>query len=246
MALAVVGACALTSCGETSGEKAASRVADEAADQLRSTLSSLPYSFDAAHLSFNAIPDPDPLPGPMAEEKVDIEAISARGDKTDKDGALIEVRIHAEVRDNYGASFPTSTHGPGRATKCYRLTVKYSRVDKDGISCPDGPVAALPTPTPAPKMPEDASALLTVAVRKTSASTVGADVRAAFPQKFITVDTIATEDKVIAAVGDPEHRDCIVAVRDSKGVHVYQGFDRDWLAPGETGCTTELITNPPR
>lgn len=94
-------------------------------------------------------------------------------------------------------------------------------------------------------MPDDASALLTDAVRRSSPATVGADLRAAFPQNFVTVDALVSGDKIIAAVGVPEHRQCIVAVRDRDGVHVYQGFDGTWLAPGETGCTTELITNPP-
>ena len=242
LVLTVVGACVVTACGGSSGERAASRFADDTADQLSSRLSSSPHASDAAWLIFNAIPHA--MPGPIAEETVDIDPLSARGDKTDKDGARIEVRIHVEVPERQGGGFNEPSYEAGEATRCFRFTVRHSRVSKDGMSCPDGPVKALPAPTPAPEMPGGASALLTDAVRKSSPATVGGDVRAAFPQKFITVDTAMAGGKIIAAVGVPEHRDCIVAVRDGVGVHVHEGFEGAWLAPGETGCTTELITNP--
>lgn len=241
--LAVVGTCGLTACGGSSGDRYASDFADETADQLSARLSSSPYASDARWLVFNAIPHV--MPGPLAEERVDIDALSARGDKISKDGALIEVRIHVEVPEHQGGGFSERSYGAGEATKCFRFTVRHSRVSKDGMSCPQGAVPGVATPTPAPELPEDSEDVLKGVVGNTSPETVRADVRAAFPQKFITVDTAVVGDKIIAAVGDPEHRDCLVAVRDADRVRIDQGFDPNWLAPGETGCTTELITDPP-
>jgi hypothetical protein len=96
-----------------------------------------------------------------------------------------------------------------------------------------------------PHLAADAGAKLKSVVTKASAATVEANVRKAFPEKYITVDTDAPTGMVIAAIGVPENQDCIVAVRDAKGTRIVEGFNREWLQPGETGCSTRLITNPP-
>ena len=241
LVLAVM-ACALTACGGSSGEKFASHLADQTADKISAELSRSPYAFDADSLILNVIPEALSQPG--SEDQFAVLALAARGSKTEKEGARIEVRIHTDVAEHRGNGWGDSYHSAGDATKCYRFTVRYSDVDKDAISCPDKLTTVAP-PTVTPHLPDDAVDVLKRVVSKTSPTTVAAEVRAAFTQKYITVDTAMAGGKIIAAVGVPEHRDCIVAVRDGDGVHIHQGFEGTWLAPGETGCTTELITNPP-
>jgi hypothetical protein len=52
--------------------------------------------------------------------------------------------------------------------------------------------------------------------------------------------------ELVAAVGVPAERDCLVAVRRVDGTIAYPGYDRIWLEPGEVGCRVSLYTAPPR
>jgi hypothetical protein len=79
----------------------------------------------------------------------------------------------------------------------------------------------------------------------TPASVAGA-VREAFPQEDFVIDTTTDAGTVVAAVGVPSERDCMVMIRTPGGKTRRIGFDRIQLEPGETGCRTELYTHPAR
>ncbi|MET8230378.1 hypothetical protein ABZS77_06845 [Micromonospora sp. NPDC005298] len=70
--------------------------------------------------------------------------------------------------------------------------------------------------------------------------------RAAFPEQRVTVDTTTHEGVLVAAVGVPAERDCLLPIRTAGGAVESPGYDPTWLEPGETGCRTGLYTSPPR
>ncbi|HEX5597235.1 MAG TPA: hypothetical protein VFX61_14650, partial [Micromonosporaceae bacterium] len=76
--------------------------------------------------------------------------------------------------------------------------------------------------------------------------TLAGTVRAAFPEKHITVDTVTHKGALVAAVGVPAERDCILLVRTPSGAIESPGYDAVWLEPGELGCKTGLYVSPPR
>lgn len=110
----------------------------------------------------------------------------------------------------------------------------------------------MPTPRALPALPDDADARFTEVLTSTTVGTVRADVRRAFPQKFIHIDStsITTGPKsgeLVGAVGVPDQFDCIVGVLGVlgvTGVTILSSFDRIQLMAGETGCTTQLHFNP--
>ena len=102
-------------------------------------------------------------------------------------------------------------------------------------------------------MPDDARDVLATVLVAASIASLDRDVRAAFPQDFMTVETDVVGDDFLAAVGDDFlaavgvlcERVCIVGVRAADGVVDFASFDRSWIQPGELGCSTRLVTSPP-
>ena len=57
---------------------------------------------------------------------------------------------------------------------------------------------------------------------------------------------MTADGTLVAAVGVPPERDCVVVIRTPDGDTRRIGFDRAQLEPGETGCGTALYTRPAR
>jgi hypothetical protein len=109
----------------------------------------------------------------------------------------------------------------GSATRCFHYSaIGYRFYDTLAVrenACPGGEPPAMPTPRALPALPDDVDARLTEVLTSTMVATVEADVRRAFPQKFIHIDSasITTGPKtgeLVVAVGVSDKFDCIVAV----------------------------------
>lgn len=244
----LIAAFTLTACSPTGESVAAGRVEAIAGELGESLAPPFIFSRDADWLVVRDIPQLNDSAG--NDERVSVEALNWSGNSSDEAGAQIEVRIRVEVDTHHAATIGGISYDAGSATRCYHYAVIgyrfYDTLSRNDIPCPDGPAPPLPTPTPIPALPDDAGDRLTAVLLATTPEAVEGDVRESFPQPFVSVETVAVDGQIIAAVGVPVERECIVAVRDIDGVViVYGGFDREWLQPGELGCSTELVTNPP-
>ena len=92
---------------------------------------------------------------------------------------------------------------------------------------------------------EDAVDRLAATLANATPETLKADVLAAFPEDYLFIDTVVDSGRLIVAMRATDNSDCIVVMRDADGTVEQAGFDPIWAEPGETGCTTGLVTNPP-
>ncbi|MEV4512379.1 hypothetical protein AB0K00_25855 [Dactylosporangium sp. NPDC049525] len=161
--------------------------------------------------------------------------------------ATIDVRFTVTVTAYYPAAFGARGNSAGSATRCYRYTLKlYRDTARRGIRCPANASPPVPSAAPVLRLPGDAADRLAAALRTATPQTLADAVRAAFPQEGITVDTATAGETLVAAVGVPAERDCIVMIKTADGATSTVGFDRVQLEPGETGCRTALYTRPVR
>lgn len=246
--LALGVALAVTSCSTASkGDAVAADRAQDLAEQIGADLAPpVIRTRDAGWLvATHVVRRDDPGAG------VHVEALRWSGSSGTAPGAQIDVRIRIEEPSHTATSIGEASYEAGSATKCYHYDVVgyqfHDTLQPKAISCPKVSVPPTPTPTALPALPDDAEALVGTALTASSTSKeLRSALRSAFPQTFITIDTTRTDDGVfVAAVGVPEERDCLVAVRGTDGVVQRIGFDPVWIEPGETGCTTALYTNPP-
>ncbi|KQQ94066.1 hypothetical protein ASF62_07875 [Leifsonia sp. Leaf325] len=181
-----------------------------------------------------------------------VEALSWGGDTSDHDGARIVLRISVDIAPHSPDTVGDRGREAGSATLCAHYAVvgdSYDdTIDLDRIACPggDAPPPTLPSPTPPLSLDPSAAAVLEAVLQSTDAAGLEAAVRAAFPQDHVTIETTAEDGRLIAAVGVQAEGDCIVGVREPDGsVQAGGGFPPEWLMPGETGCSTRLVTAPP-
>ncbi|WP_320068550.1 hypothetical protein [Micromonospora sp. RTGN7] len=175
------------------------------------------------------------------------EPLAWSGRTARSEQATIDVRFVVTVAERPGTSFGDLGNDAGQATRCYRYRLElYRYTSHQEIDCP--PVAAPPAPTaaPIPRLPDDAKKRLTAALRTATPDTLEDSVRTAFPEKHIIVDTVTHEGALVAAVGVPAERDCLLMVRAPGGAIESPGYDAIWLEPGEMGCRTGLYVSPPR
>ncbi|TNH30636.1 hypothetical protein FHG89_06905 [Micromonospora orduensis] len=178
---------------------------------------------------------------------VRIEALAWSGRTAPGEQAVIDVRIAVTVTEDHGSTFGDLGHSAGQATRCYRYRLELHRATShQEIDCPAVATPPMPTAAPVPALPDDARARLTAALRTATPSTLAGAVRAAFPERHVTVDTATHEGALVAAVGVPAERDCLLMVRTAGGAIESPGYDPVWLEPGETGCGTGLYISPPR
>jgi hypothetical protein len=176
-----------------------------------------------------------------------VEPVAWSGRVTGSEQASIDVRFTASVPASNGESFGDSGNTAGTATMCYRYLLQlYRYTEREEIDCPDIDDPPTPVPEVIPSLPDDASERLATVLLAATPDSLQTDVRAAFPDDSITVDTATHGDELVAAVGVPAERDCLVAVRRVDGTVDYPGYDRIWLEPGEVGCRVTLYTAPPR
>jgi hypothetical protein len=161
------------------------------------------------------------------------------------DVVTLVVRITVTVDEFRPDTFGGRGQTAGSAGRCFRYyhLPLYAQAEYDEIDCPAD--ATPRQPTPAPSLPDDARDRVATVLAEATPQSLDAQVRAAFPEPYVTVDTTVHEGTLVVAVGVPRERDCVVAIRTPDGEIGYPSFDRDWLWPGELGCTTNLYTSPP-
>jgi hypothetical protein len=178
-------------------------------------------------------------------ERVTIEPLSWTGVTNVEPGAEIEIRYGVDVDAKSPETLFGSQYAAGSATRCYRFIVFFNDMDMTEIDCPDGAAPTPPEPEPLPSLPANAEELLETALAAADPQTLGVEVRAAFPSSGIAIETDAADGRLIAAISVPGQSDCIVGVREADGIVTFPSFDPMWLKPGELGCSTRLVTNPP-
>ncbi len=238
----MVVALALMGCG-TAGERVAgtavNQVADALTDQLDSPVSRVR---DAEWFAATYIPD---LNSSGRGSTVYADTLAWSGNSRDDAGARIEVRIRVDVEAETG--YFGSGHESASSTKCFRyeVFVRPNPVLRHGIACPNDPEIMMPSAVPFPTLPDNAEDVLAAVLAAASPTSLDGDVRAAFPQDFVTVDTDTVDGDLLAAVGVSAERECIVGGRGADGVVEFWGYDPTWIEPGELGCTTSIVTSPP-
>ncbi|MHC2999364.1 hypothetical protein [Microbacterium sp. HJ5] len=162
-------------------------------------------------------------------------------------GARIDVRIHVDVDAASSGTLFGRSQSAGEATRCFRLEWdRYDPARRSDIPCPDGPAPARPTPAPRPEFTaEDRSAVASIVSSTAELADIEAALREAYPQEHIRLDTQVFEGEIVVALGMPAERECILVVRNATGEVFFPDFRRISLEPGETGCATDLYTNPP-
>ncbi|MGC5289880.1 hypothetical protein [Micromonospora sp. DT231] len=244
LACAVLALCLLTAgCAEYGdGDSMARDQAAAEAEHLKEQLGGRDRVRDAEYIAATEILEPA-TDGTSGTHR---EPLAWSGRVFADEQATIDVRFTVAVPESYG-NFGAPGHSAGEATRCYRYRLKlYRNTRSEEIGCP--PVATPPVPRakPYPAMPVDAVARLTAALRTATPDTLAATVRAAFPEKHVTVDTATHQNALVAVLAVPAERDCLLLVRKPDGAITTPGYDREWLEPGETGCNTGLYVSPPR
>ncbi|MEV0001892.1 hypothetical protein AB0H28_06325 [Micromonospora sp. NPDC050980] len=244
---AVLVAAALTGCGEHRGEVLAAQAATVEAKRLNEALGHRARPRDAASIAADEVLRDADTPAAQDDTTVRREALAWSGRVFGDERATIDVRFVVSVPKRSAAGFGDSGHTAGTAARCYRYELRlYRYTDYREIDCPSGAAPPPPTASPVPKLPDDGRQRLTAVLRTATPQTLAGAVRAAFPQEWITVDTVTHEGALVAAVGVPAERDCLLLVRTPAGRIETPGYDREWLEPGETGCKTGLYVTPPR
>jgi hypothetical protein len=225
------------------GGSIAEDVARDLAEQLNTRLGYRNRPRDAEWIAATEVATDPKADQPLQETRVVPVAWSGRVYSSEK--ATIDVRFTVTVEAFTGYFGPG--HTAGSATRCYRYTLQYYRyTEHREISCPA--IVDPPTPSASPvlQLPGNAAERLAAALRSASPETLADAVRAAFPKEGFVVDTVTAGGTLVAAVGVPAERDCIVMIRTPAGVTKAVGFDPVRLEPGETGCGTALYTHPVR
>lgn len=179
-------------------------------------------------------------------DSLGIEPLAWSGRTFGDEFATIDVRFTATVTRRDSTGFGDRGSTAGSATMCYRYVLQlYRYTTREEIDCPIIVDPPIPVPEVIPALPVDARQRLETVLLAATPDSLATDVRAAFPDEFITVDTATHDGELVAAVGVPAERECLLAVRRTDGTIDYPGYDRVWLEPGELGCRTALYTAPP-
>ncbi|MET7667454.1 hypothetical protein ABZS39_04890 [Micromonospora luteifusca] len=219
---------------------------DDAAAEAKSLNKSLGHRSRARDAEYIAATEIlDPVEG--GTSNVRREPLAWSGRTVGGAKATIDVRFVATVEEGEVNTFGNLGHSAGQATRCYRYLLElYRYTSFEEIDCPSVVTPPVPTAAPIPTLPDDARDRLTAALRNATPDTLASRVRAAFPEKHVIVDTVTHENALVAAVGVPAERACLLLVRTPDGAIESPAYDRIWLEPGEMGCRTGLYVSPPR
>ncbi len=229
------------------GDDLARDMIRSAAAQLEENLGYLNQQRDAETIAAVIVENERLSASAMGGSSLRVEPVAWSGRVTGNEQASIDIRFTATVPRREMVSFGDSGNTAGSATLCYRYLLQlYQYTEREEIDCPDIDDPPTPVPEVIPALPDDASDRLSAVLLAATPDSLQTDVRAAFPDEFITVDTTTHGGELVAAVGVPAERDCLVAVRRVDGTIAYPGYDRIWLEPGEVGCRVSLYTAPPR
>ena len=240
----VVAVLAFTGC--TTGERVADHRVNEIAARLADDLESPVSRVRDAEWFAATYVTPLNTPG-GGGSTVRADTLAWSGSSGDEAGARIDVRIRVDQDQKNAVNVGDSSYEAGSATTCFRYEVfrRPDPVTRQVIDCPANPVIPTPTAAPLPALPDDAKDVLAAVLATSSRASLQQDVRAAFPDDFITVETDVVGDELLAAVGVPGERQCIVGMRGADGGVEFAAFDPTWIEPGELGCSTRLVTSPP-
>jgi hypothetical protein len=240
-------AVALTGClgglpSEPAPGQEARLVIESAAQQLGKKLGYRNRVRDAEYIAATEIPAV-----PHDDTRVGVTPLAWSGQTTRAELATIDVRFTASALEPSVSPSGHRVDVLASATVCFRYTLQlYRDTSHQEIDCPAVATPPVPSASPVLVLPADAEERLSAALRTATAATLASVVRAAFPQDGITVDTIDSHGTLVAAVGVPAERDCIVMIRTPDGEMKRISFGRIQLEPGESGCHTTLYTNPVR
>lgn len=235
----VVGGCS----GNREGDALALDLAATEAAQLWKDLGHRNRVREAEHIAATEIP--------TESEGLDLtvrrEPLRWSGRTAVDEQATIDVRFVVTVAEQPPVSIGGRGNSAGQAARCYRYVLElYRYTSYHEIDCPSPTVVRPPTTSPVPRLPDDGRERLAAVLRTATPETLAGAVRAAFPEQHITVDTVTHEGALVAAVGVPAERDCLLMVRAPGGTIESPGYDAVWLEPGEMGCRTGLYVSPPR
>ncbi|GGL88090.1 MULTISPECIES: hypothetical protein [Micromonospora] len=243
-AVAIVVGLAVSGCAMSrrDGDAVAREAAASEAEQLGDDLGYRNRIRDAEYIAATEIAEEVPA-GTIVTRR---QPLSWSGRTSGSEQATIDVRIVVEVAES-GSVYSDRGNSAGQATRCYRYLLRLNAyATYDEIDCPAVADPPVPSAAPVPRLPEDGRKRLTAALRGATPDTLAERVRKAFPAEHITVDTVVHQGALVAAVGVPVERECLLMVRKPDGDIVSPGYDRIWLEPGETGCGTGLYVSPPR
>ncbi len=177
---------------------------------------------------------------------VAIDPLAWSGSTRTEEGAVVEAQISVFVSAyDSGAVFGKS-YEAGNVDRCFRFVVSGADTGVEDIDCPTGPLPPPPTRIPEPELPVDAEQRLTQVLGSASASTLAADVGAEFNQTYLFTDSAVDDGQFIVTVGTVGGGQCLVAVRGRDGQVTFPYVPREWIQPGEVGCRTALVTDPPQ
>jgi hypothetical protein len=215
------------------GTAGARRDTSDAAEELNTNLGHRDRARTAEHIAATEVPAE--MPTGRQDGPLRLTPVAWSGRVFSDEQATIDVRFEP----------PSSDPAVSSGAACYRYTLEmYRYTTYRAVDCPEGTPPA-PSPSPPPVLPPDARERLAGALRNATPETLADTVRAAFPEG-VSVDTVTEDGVLVAAVGIPAERDCVVVIRTPDGKTKDIGFDRIWLEPGEMGCRTGLYTSPPR
>ncbi|MER7001501.1 hypothetical protein ABT297_00375 [Dactylosporangium sp. NPDC000555] len=227
---------ALTGCatGPVDGDSLARDSAEQQAARLNDKLGHRDRVRDAEYIAATEI-------APSATP------VGWSGRTTGDEKATVDVRFAVTVPEQHAAAIGDRGNSAGSATRCYRYVLQlYRYTEYHEIGCPAIATPPVPSASPVLTLPADAKDRLDAALRTATPDTLASVVRAAFPQDGVKVDTVTREGTLVAAVGVPAERDCIVMIKTADGAIQQVGYKRVQLEPGELGCSVGLFTNPPR
>lgn len=241
----VMAALALTGCsGSRDGDSLASDIAENQAALIADNLGHRNRIRDAEYIAATEVPSGESQ-GDSWTSRVAPLAWSGRTPGSEQ--ATIDVQWVVTMAEQQATTFGERGNSAGQATRCYRYVLQlYRYTTHHEIDCPATATPPVPTASPVPRLPDDAGERLSAALRTATLDMLADTVRAAFPEEYILIDTVTHEGALVAAVGVPAERECILLVRTPNGAIESPGYDRVQLEPGELGCSTELFVSPPR
>jgi hypothetical protein len=244
----VTAALALAGCsGYRDGDRVARDIAEQQAALLNDKLGHRTGIREAEYIAATEIARQEP-DTEDAGPTVRLTPLAWSGQTFGSEQATIDVRFVVTVAEQPATSFGGLRGiSAGQATRCYRYVFqRYRYTEHHEIDCPaTTAIPAPPTAAPIPRMPDDARERLAAVLRTATPDTLAAAVRAAFPEKYIVIDTATYKGALVAAVGVPAERDCLLLVRTNSGDIESPGYDPVQLQPGELGCSTNLFISPP-
>lgn len=175
------------------------------------------------------------------------EALAWSGQIGHESEATIDVRIHVDVAAHSSPTIGGRSNSAGEATVCYRLVwPRYFEARRSEIPCPDTTAPPRPEPPIRPELTDaDTAEVARILATTDGLEAIETALHDAFPEEYIRIDTDLWNGETVVAVGIPAERECILVVRGEAGELSYPSYRRISLEPGETGCATDLYTNPP-